>query len=93
MFLAMTFTAVAVELCPPGRRRTERLPSVTVWAVHVVEEYPPAGVEPLDWLLLTTGRCPRPLRPRNAWSGTRVGSGLKSGIRCLRVAVALKPAN
>jgi hypothetical protein len=38
-----------VDLCPPGHRRAERLPSVTVWAVHVVEEYPPAGVEPLEW--------------------------------------------
>jgi hypothetical protein len=44
----------AVELCPPCQRRGEGLPSVTVWAVHVGEEYPPQGVEPLEWLLLTT---------------------------------------
>jgi hypothetical protein len=43
-----------VELCPPQHRRREGLPPVTVWAVHVVEDYPPVGVEPLEWLLLTT---------------------------------------
>jgi hypothetical protein len=44
----------AVELCPPCHRRREGLAPVPVWAVQVVEEYPPAGVEPLEWLLLTT---------------------------------------
>jgi hypothetical protein len=29
-----------VEVYPPGHRRAERLPAVTVWAVHVVEDYP-----------------------------------------------------
>lgn len=52
----LTLRYGAVELCPPSHRRAERLPSGTVWAVHVVEDYPPAGVEPLEWLLLTT--CP-----------------------------------
>lgn len=52
----LTLRYGAVELSPPRHRRAERLPSVTVWAVHVVEEYPPARVEPLEWLLLTT--CP-----------------------------------
>jgi hypothetical protein len=50
----LTLRFGAVELRPPRHRRAERLPAMSVWAVHVVEEYPPAGVEPLEWLLLTT---------------------------------------
>ena len=50
----LTLRLSAVELRPPSHRRAEHLPAVSVWAVHVVEEYPPAGVEPLEWLLLTT---------------------------------------
>ena len=36
-------------------------------------------------------KCPRPAKPWRAWSGTAVGLVLKSGIRCSRVAVGLKP--
>ena len=36
----LTLRFGAVEVCPPCHRRAERLPAVTVWAVHVVEEYP-----------------------------------------------------
>lgn len=43
-----------VTLRPPPRRAKERLPTVTVWAVWAVEEHPPAGVEPVEWMLLTT---------------------------------------
>lgn len=44
-----------VEVAPP-RNRTGRakLPTVALWAVLVREEAPPAGEEPLEWLLLTT---------------------------------------
>ena len=44
----------AVELCPPQQRRHEGLAPVPVWAVPVVEAYPPVGAEPVEWLLLTT---------------------------------------
>jgi hypothetical protein len=77
-----------VELCPPGHRRAERLPAVTVWAVHVVEEYPPAGVEPLEWLLLTTRAVPSAIEGLEcvAWYACRFGievwhKVLKSGCR------------
>ena len=43
-----------VILRPPQRRAVEHLPTVTVWAVWVVEVNPPADTNPLDWLLLTT---------------------------------------
>jgi Transposase DNA-binding/Transposase Tn5 dimerisation domain len=77
-----------VALCPPGYRRAERLPSVTVWAVQVVEEYPPTGVDPLEWLLLTT--CPvcttADAQERVEWYACRFGievwhKVLKSGCR------------
>lgn len=84
----LTLRFGAVELCPPGHRRAERLPSVPIWAVHVVEEYPPAGVEPLEWLLLTT--CPvrsaADAQERVEWYACRFGievwhKVLKSGCR------------
>lgn len=84
----LTLRFGAVELCPPGHRRSERLPAVTIWAVHVVEEYPPTGVEPLEWLLLTT--CPvrsaAHAQERVEWYACRFGievwhKVLKSGCR------------
>lgn len=43
-----------VLLCPPTHRQAEKLPTVAVWAVQALEEQPPAGCEPIEWLLLTT---------------------------------------
>ena len=43
-----------VVLRPPKARTSEGLPDVAVWAVWATETAPPAGVAPLDWLLLTT---------------------------------------
>jgi hypothetical protein len=43
-----------VHLRPPKSRQGEKLPLVTVWAVWAVETAPPAGVEKIEWLLLTT---------------------------------------
>ena len=42
------------RLCPPTHRQAEKLPTVAVWAVQALEEQPPAGCEPIEWLLLTT---------------------------------------
>jgi hypothetical protein len=39
---------------PPKHRAVEKLPRVVVWVVWAVEPRPPEGVEPLDWLLLTS---------------------------------------
>lgn len=36
-----------------GRRRGGSLPPVRVQAVYGIEESPPPGEEPLEWLLLT----------------------------------------
>jgi hypothetical protein len=45
--------AATVELHPPYRKGT-RLPPVTINAVLLREEESPDGVEPLEWLLLTS---------------------------------------
>jgi transposase-like protein/transposase Tn5 family protein len=78
----------AVTLRPPRHRRAEKLPPVTVWAVYVVEEHPPAGGEALEWLLLTTTAVPteETAVERVEWYGVRFGievwhKVLKSGCR------------
>jgi Transposase DNA-binding/Transposase Tn5 dimerisation domain len=78
----------AVELCPPRHRRAEQLPTVPIWAVQVVEEYPPAGGEPLEWLLLTTRPvlCAATAQECVEWYTCRFGievwhKVLKSGCR------------
>ena len=49
--LLIRFTQI--ELVPPGRKK--KLPTVTAWAVHVVEVEPPPGSgQALEWLLITT---------------------------------------
>jgi hypothetical protein len=43
-----------LTLCPPRHRTAEGLPAVSRWAVQVCEVDPPAEVEAIEWLLLTT---------------------------------------
>src|SRR4030095_7742313 len=43
-----------LTLCPPQHRKRERLPAVSLWAVQALEEAPPAGTAPIEWLLWTT---------------------------------------
>jgi len=43
-----------VTLRPPNSRDKEKLPNVTIWAVWAIETHPAQGVEPIEWLLLTT---------------------------------------
>ena len=43
-----------LTLCPPRHRQRERRPVIPLWAVQALEEAPPAGTKPLEWLLLTT---------------------------------------
>lgn len=43
-----------VTLRPPKHRTGEKLASVEVGVIWAREEHPPAGQDPLDWLLLTT---------------------------------------
>jgi hypothetical protein len=77
-----------LTLRPPNDRAKDHLPSITVWAVWALEPAPPAGVEAVEWLLLTT----LPIRStddaleRLAWYAARWGievwhKVLKSGCR------------
>lgn len=43
-----------ITLRPPNSRTTDKLPTITVWAVWAVETAPPPGLEAVEWLLLTT---------------------------------------
>ena len=47
--------SVKVTLQPPSRSKASRARApIPVWAIHVIEVDPPKGVEPIEWLLLTT---------------------------------------
>jgi Transposase DNA-binding/Transposase Tn5 dimerisation domain len=77
-----------VLLCPPTHRRAEKLSTLAVWAVQALEEQPPAGCEPLEWLLLTTAavHTPEDALERVDWYACRWGievlhNVLKSGCR------------
>jgi hypothetical protein len=50
--LALRFCPLT--LSPPRHRKAERLSEVVLWAVQVREVEPPAAVQPIEWLLLTT---------------------------------------
>lgn len=41
-----------VELCPPKYLRHKA--PIALWVIHLLEENPPAGTEPIEWFLLTT---------------------------------------
>ena len=48
----LTLRYACVRLRPPQTRT--RLPELDVFAVHVIEDKPPADIEPLEWMLLTS---------------------------------------
>lgn len=50
----LTVRFCPVRLQPPKHRKAEQLSCVNVWAVAAFEQDPPQGVEPIEWLLLTT---------------------------------------
>ena len=77
-----------LTLCPPRHRKRERLPTAQVWAVQALEETPPAGTTPIEWLLLTTCAVHTPAEAleRVDWYSCRWGVEvwhriLKSGCR------------
>ncbi|CAN7731536.1 IS4 family transposase [Paraburkholderia hospita] len=45
---------IPVRLCPPYSRRREKLPEIEVFAIHALETNVREGIEPLEWLLLTS---------------------------------------
>jgi hypothetical protein len=49
----LTLRCATVRLRPP-QARASRLPEIDVFAIHAVENAPPEGVEPLEWMLLSS---------------------------------------
>ena len=43
-----------VKLCPPKHGLNSGKEPVAVWLVHLIEDNPPQGQEPIEWFLLTT---------------------------------------
>lgn len=81
-----------VTLRPPNSRAKDHLPNVTVWAVWATERTPPAGAEPVEWLLLTTVpiTTTEDALERLAWYAVRWGievwhTVLKSGCQIEQV--------
>jgi len=50
----LALRCVPVQLRPPRSRGAEDLPSLEVFAIHALEIEPPQGVEPLEWMLLSS---------------------------------------
>jgi hypothetical protein len=78
----------AVTLRPPRKRAGEQLPPVPLWAVLATELAPPAGEQPIAWLLLTTApvATAAEAEERLGWYACRWGIEvwhkiLKSGCR------------
>lgn len=38
----------------PHKARASELPALDVFAIHAIEDKPPAGIEPLEWMLLSS---------------------------------------
>lgn len=49
----LTVRAQCVELQPPDKIFEDKNP-LKVWVIHALEENPPEGIEPIEWILITT---------------------------------------
>jgi Transposase Tn5 dimerisation domain len=74
--------------CRPRSQQGAGVPPLVVWVVHVWEAEPPEGVEPLEWLLLTSvptetfeQACERVDWYRGRWIVEDYHQGLKTGCR------------
>lgn len=91
--VAVRVAQVALPAVPPTRRR-EGQGAVALWVVEVREVDPPAGVEPLHWLLLTTlavrsfaDAVERLEQYALRWTVERLHYTLKSGLRAERLQI------
>ncbi len=78
----------ALRLCPPRDQEARHWHPLVVWVIRVWEAEPPAGVEPLEWVLLTS--VPTPTRKqaeqrlewyRARWMVEDYHQGLKTGCQ------------
>jgi len=69
--------ATAVRVPPPqGTPQRKTRPTLAAWVVRVWEDAPPAGVEPLEWVLLSAMRTEglEQAKQRRDWYGVRWGT-------------------
>lgn len=68
----LTVRHAPVRLRPP-KLRASQLPELDVFAIHVIEEHAPAGIEPLEWMLLSSvpTHSPEQALERLAWYARR----------------------
>jgi len=52
-YARLTLRGAAVRLRPP-KARASRLGELDAFAIHAIEEAPPHGTEPLEWMLLSS---------------------------------------
>jgi hypothetical protein len=69
---SLTLRYAPVRLQPPKSRATQ-LPELDVFAIHVIEDEPPAGIGPLEWMLLSSvpTHCPEQALERLQWYARR----------------------
>ncbi|GJG94966.1 IS4 family transposase [Cupriavidus pauculus] len=68
----LTVRYAPVRLRPP-KLRASQLPELDVFAIHVIKEHAPAGIEPLEWMLLSSvpTHSPEQALERLAWYARR----------------------
>jgi len=68
----LTLRYASVRLRPP-QARASRLPELDLFAVHVIEEQPPTGTQPLEWMLLSSvpTHSPQDALERLSWYARR----------------------
>lgn len=50
----LTVRCKALRLHPPRSRQRDKLPDAEVFVIHALETQPPEGVEPIEWMLLSS---------------------------------------
>jgi hypothetical protein len=80
----LTLRTTTVKLRPPKKRKSEKLPKVTVSLVYALEENPPAGSEKLEWLLMTTVAIENPTQALECLNWYTVRWGIEIWHRVLK---------
>jgi hypothetical protein len=84
--------ACQVELTPPARKGVPKLMPIKIWVVLAKERQPPAGEDPIEWILLTDPRG-RSRRLSRSWNSTPAVGRLKCFTKFLKAAAASKGIN
>ena len=90
--LSLRASQIAVRSTARPGRAAGSEPPLSLWAVHVLEDNAPAGVKPLEWILLCSEPATAPEAAREAvrmyatrWIVEEFHKGLKSGLGAERL--------